>query len=219
MAYVDWMIKTKRLVTCNCDYGCPCEFNAHPTHGYCEGVEGYEITEGYFGDVRLDGLRFGGIYYWPGPVHEGKGSYQAVIDERATETQQEALFKILSGEEQEPTTVFNIYGATIEEEPETIFAHIEFEWDMKKRTGRMKVTDMIEASLEPIRNPVTGLPHRASIRLPEGFEFREAEMASSTFKSNGAISHDHTNAYGFLTFVTYGPYGVIDDQSHPLAEA
>ncbi len=30
----------------------------------------------------------------------------------------------------------------------------------------------LEMSLEPIRNPVTGKPHRAQIRLPEGAELR-----------------------------------------------
>jgi hypothetical protein len=26
------------LDACNCDWGCPCQFNAKPTHGNCEGV-------------------------------------------------------------------------------------------------------------------------------------------------------------------------------------
>ena len=71
MSYVDWMIRTKQLGTCSCDYGCPCEFNAPPTRVPCEGVMAMEITEGYFGDVRLDGLRTAGVYHWPGPVHDG----------------------------------------------------------------------------------------------------------------------------------------------------
>ncbi len=169
-----------------------------------------EIDEGYFADVRLDGLRIAGTYRWPGPVHEGRGTYQAIIDSRANEAQVEALFKILGGEEQEPTTVFNIYGSTIETELDPIFAPIDFECDFATRTGRVTVADVCEATLEPIRNPVTGAPHRAVIRLPEGFEFREAEMASSTFRGNGAIAFDHAGRYGFLTYVAYGPYGIIE---------
>ena len=215
MSYLDWMIATKRLVSCSCDYGCPCEFNARPTLGFCEGVEALEIDQGYFGDVRLDGLRVAGIYRWPGPVHEGGGSYQTIIDERATKEQQEALFKILSGEEQEPTTLFNIYGSTIEFEADPIFAAIEFDWDCEAGSGRMAVKDVLEGSLQPIRNPVTGAIHRAAIKLPQGFEFREAEMASSTFWSKGEITQNHQNCYGFLTYATYGPYGIITEKSHP----
>ncbi len=210
MAYVDWMIKVKKLSTCSCDYGCPCEFNAPPTRVPCEGVEAMEIDEGYFGDVRLDGLRVAGTFRWPGPVHEGKGTYQVVVDERASEEQIEALFKIMGGEEQEPTTMFNIYGSTIDVEPEPIFAKIDFEWNLEERIGRIFVSEVCEAALEPIRNPVTGAPHRALIRLPEGFEFRDAEMASATFTGQGALEFDHKARYGFLTCAAYGPYGLID---------
>ncbi len=57
MAYVDWMIKGPKIASCSCDYGCPCEFNAPPTRAPCEGLECMRIEEGYFADVRLDGLR------------------------------------------------------------------------------------------------------------------------------------------------------------------
>ena len=43
--------------------------------------------QGYFADVRLDGLHIAGAYRWPGPVHEGNGTWWSVIDKRATEEQ------------------------------------------------------------------------------------------------------------------------------------
>lgn len=213
MSYVDWMIKGPKISSCNCDYGCPCEFSAPPTHDVCEGLEAMEITEGYFGDVRLDGLRFAASYRWPGPVHEGGGIAQGFIDENATEAQREALFKILDGEEQEATTAFNIYGSTIDKEFDPVFSKIEFDFDLEARTGGVRVPGHLEMSLEPIRNPVTGAPHRAKIVLPEGFEFREAEMASGTFNGTGDITFENSNCYGFLTFVAYGPHGVVDEAS------
>lgn len=210
MPFVDWMIKGPKIVSCNCDYGCPCEFNAPPTNDVCEGVEAHHIDEGYFGDVRLDGLRIAGAYRWPGPVHEGGGIVQGFIDERADAAQREALITILSGLEQEPTTAFNIYGSTIETEYDPVFAPIEFSCDMDKRTGMFRVPGHLEMSLRPILNPVTGRPHRAIIRLPEGFEFREAEMADGRFKGTGEIKFENSGCYGFLTYVAYGPQGVID---------
>jgi hypothetical protein len=56
---------------------------------------------GHFGDVPLDGLRAAGIWHWPGAVHEGNGSMQLIIDERADANQRDALVKILSGQETE----------------------------------------------------------------------------------------------------------------------
>jgi hypothetical protein len=213
MMYVDWMIKGKKMGACNCNYGCPCEFNAPPTYRECEGLEAMEIEEGHFDQVRLDGLRYVTKFRWPGPVHEGGGEAQSIIDERATEEQRQSLIKILSGEEQEAYTVFNIYGATIEKEYDPIFTGIEFEWDRERRVGRVFVEGVIDVALEPIRNPVTGKAHRAVILLPEGFEFRDCDMASSTFKGQGDIVYDYTGRYGQFWYAAYGPHGLIEELS------
>lgn len=208
--YVDWMIRGPKIASCNCDYGCPCEFNARPTHSVCEGVEAHKIEEGYFGDVRLDGLIVAARYRWPGAVHEGRGVVQGVIDERATPDQREALGKILDGEEQEPTTAFNIYGSTFDTELDPVFAAIEFSCDLAKRTGHFKVPGVMEMAIEPIRNPVTGAEHHARIQLPNGFEFRDGEMASGRFSAEGSeLGFDNKDCYGVLTSVAYGPHGII----------
>jgi hypothetical protein len=215
MAYVDWMIRTKQIGTCSCDYGCPCEFNAPPTRLPCEGVMAMEITEGYFADVRLDGLRIAGAYRWPGPVHEGKGTWWSIVDKAATEEQVEALFKIMGGEEQEPTTGFAIYGSTIEHEPDPIFADIEIEFDLDGRRGRFLVKDVLGAEIAPIKNPVTGLDHFISISPPQGFEFREAEMASANLWSKGELDLSHSGRFAAISYVSYGPHGIIVEESLP----
>lgn len=216
MSYVDWKMSTKQIGTCSCDYGCPCEFNAPPTRLPCEGVMAMEITEGYFGNTRLDGLRVAGVYRWPGAVHDGNGTWQSIIDKRASKEQVEALFTILGGKEQEPTTGFAIYATTIAHEPNPIFADIEFEWDIKKRHGRFVVSGVLKADIEPIRNPVTGAPHFIAIRPHDGFEFREAEMASANFSSQGELIQDYQNKFASISYVAYGPTGVIAEQSYPV---
>jgi hypothetical protein len=212
MGYVDWQISGPKIAGCSCDYGCPCEFNGRPTRAFCEGLEAHRIDRGHFGDVSLDGLIVGAWYRWPGAVHEGGGLVQGIIDRRATPEQTDALFAILGGKEQEPNTVFNIYGSTIEKELDPIFADIEFACDMEARTARMRVGDLLSLDILPIRNPVTGLPHRARIVLPEGFEFSSAEMGSATFEvkaqGNGFA---HSKAYGALFHGAYGPYGILRD--------
>ena len=35
MAYIDWEIRGPEITSCNCDWGCPCQFNSLPTHGFC----------------------------------------------------------------------------------------------------------------------------------------------------------------------------------------
>lgn len=210
--YTDWKISGPKIGGCNCDYGCPCEFNGRPTNGDCEGMEAMRIDEGYFGEVRLDGLLFAVRFRWPGAVHEGGGTAQAFIDERASEDQVEALFKILGGEEQEPTTVFNIYGSTVETELDPVFTKIDFECDIENATGSFTVASFFNLDLEPIKNPVTGEDHRAQIRLNTSFEFKVGEMASATFKAEDeAMPMVREKVYGVLSHVAYGPYGITKD--------
>ena len=87
MAKIDWMIKGPWLTTCNCVVGCPCQFNALPSHGHCRAAVGCEIEEGHFGNVRLDGVRFAGLFAWPGAIHFGNGEAQPIIDQSATQQQ------------------------------------------------------------------------------------------------------------------------------------
>src|ERR1700758_5486124 len=99
MATVEWRVRADEFANCNCSYGCPCQFNALPTHGYCEAAAGWQIDQGTYGSVKLDGLRAAGVYAWPGPVHEGNGRMQLIVEERATHDQRESLLKILTGQD------------------------------------------------------------------------------------------------------------------------
>ena len=56
MAVIDWYVEGEEYGNCNCAYGCPCQFEALPTHGNCRGFEVVRIDKGHFGDVDLSGL-------------------------------------------------------------------------------------------------------------------------------------------------------------------
>jgi hypothetical protein len=93
-----WKVHAYFLDACNCDWGCPCQFNAKPTHGNCEGVAGYHIVTGIYGtNIKLDGLNMALIASWPGQLHEGHGKASYYIDNRANERQFEALSNIITG--------------------------------------------------------------------------------------------------------------------------
>jgi len=210
MAYVDWSIKGAEISACNCEWGCPCQFNALPSHGNCRACVGMRIDEGHFGDISLDGLMFVGMFAWPKAIHEGHGEALAVIDERANPAQREALLKILSGQETEPfATIFSVVAAMTEKFHEPLFRKIEFRTDPEERIGRFSVDGIIETTVEPIRNPITKQPHRARVVLPHGFEYIEAEFASSTARATGAVNLDWANRHAHFAMLHLGPNGVI----------
>lgn len=200
MAGVQWMIKGPQIATCNCDWGCPCQFNAPPTRGHCRVALGVRLDEGYFGDVRLDGVKWVSCVAWPGPIHMGGGEVLTIVDERTSEAQRNALFTILKGEETEPgATIFNVFSTVIDTIHPPLFLPIDFEVDIEERTGRFRVPDLVESEASPIRNPVTGEPHRVRVAIPHGFEYHEAEYASSTTRASGPVPLDWTDRHCHLT--------------------
>ena len=209
---VEWRVKATELGNCNCAYGCPCQFNALPTHGRCHGLFGLEIEEGHFGAVRLNGLRAVIVVSFPGAVHEGNGTMQLVIDERADTAQRDAIEKILTGEETEPmATVWAVLSAMSPNKLETLFQSIEFAVDVEARRGHFSVPGIVETVGEPIRNPVTGAKHRARIELPDGFEYRVAEMGSASTRATGAIPLPGLeNTYGQFAHIHINNKGVVD---------
>ena len=189
-----WEIHAVEVGNCNCAYGCPCQFNALPTYGTCEAAVGIQIEKGFFGDVSLDGLKAGFTAKWPGPIHEGNGELQIIIDEQASSEQREALEKILSGEDTEDmATICWVINAMTTTHHETLFKPVTIEADVEGRKGRVVVDGVFELNVEPIKNPVTVDEHRARIDIPHGFEYSIAEMASGTTKSQGVVDLPNNN--------------------------
>src|SRR5215831_20331322 len=191
-----WEIQGRELINCNCSYGCPCQFNALPTYGFCEALGAFVIEKGFYGKVRLDGLRVAHAIKWPGPIHEGKGHCQPIVDSSADREQREALLKILSGQDTDPgATVFAVFATTFEKVFDPIFTTIDFDLDVDARRGRIRAGHALDMVAEPIRNPVTGAEHRARIDLPNGFEYEIAEIGSGTSRSTGNVAVELKNTY------------------------
>ena len=209
---VEWRVKATELANCNCAYGCPCQFNALPTHGDCRAAVGYQIEEGHFGAVKLDGLRAALMASWPGPIHEGNGTLQLIIDERADAAQRDALVKIMTGQETDDmATVWWVFSAMAPNKLAPLFKTIEVEIDVDARRGRLSVPGIVETVAEPIKNPVTGAEHRARIDLPHGFEYRVAEMGSGTTRASGAIALPGLqNTYAQFAHIHLSNKGVVD---------
>jgi hypothetical protein len=204
----DWYMEGPYLKNCNCDPGCPCDFNQYPTHRHCEGMAAMRVDSGNFGDVKLDGLAWGAIYRWPGALHEGNGEIQPVVDEQADDSQRDALLQILSG--QHGGTFFQVLAFIAPNVKVPVFCPIDFEWDIDKRSASVRLGDLLETETETLRGIDPPDPYRVLIKIPGGMEYTneagEAEVAQATrIKSNGPIAFDLENAHSSLAYVRHGP--------------
>jgi hypothetical protein len=173
---------------------------------------GVHVEEGHFGDVSLDGVTFGVLAAWPGPIHEGGGEIQPFIDSAATPEQREAVLAIMAGEHTDPgATIFNVFAAVIDKVYEPIVAPVDFACNVEERTGHIRLPGVVDAACEPIRNPVTGETHRARIDIPHGFEYTIAEVASGSTRTGeqAAIPLDWTKAHAHLIDLHWTQHGVV----------
>jgi hypothetical protein len=201
----DWRLEGPYMKNCNCDPGCPCDFNANPTHGHCEGMAAMIVEKGHFGDVSLDGAKWAFKYSWPGALHEGHGTGQPILDAGMSAEQTEAMGAILSG--QNGGTFYGILAEIIDTFHDPVVADIDIEIDVESRHARCVVDDVLETFTEPIQS-MGEEPEDYSIqvKIPGGFEYDEAEIAmAKVIKGSGEMSFDLANAHSSLAHVERHP--------------
>ena len=198
---IKWLIEADYFQACNCDYGCPCEFEAPPTHGNCEGLGAWKIKKGHYGKVSLNGLGFAFAAYWPEALHKGNGTAMLFFDEKARPEQRQALLEIAGGKA--GGMPFEVIVKTFSKVLEPQFVPIRFE--ARGRNSRVFIGQSAEMAFEPIKNPVTHKPESVRVEHDTGFIFKKAEVVSSkTCRSSvSGLSFSHPNKNGFVTRVKY----------------
>jgi len=172
---VTWNYRADILTACNCDWGCPCNFNARPTLGFCEGGWALKISEGRCGDISLNGLGFAFMAKWPRAIHEGEGTAKIWIENTANPEQRQALEQILKGKLGGPPWI--IFAATIDRWLDTAVKPLQ--WELNGARSRLNFGDELRMTMEPMRNAVNGKETPAMIVLPEGLVCKELNMTSS----------------------------------------
>ncbi|MCD6036616.1 MAG: hypothetical protein K0S67_500 [Nitrososphaeraceae archaeon] len=180
-----WKIHAYFLDACNCDWGCPCQFNAtwpgpiHEGHGKAS----------YYIDNRADEKQFEAL----SNIITGKaGGGPFAVYASTIEEFQEPKRASVKFQTKDIRSRIAVFAAEIRG------GHKE------KRRGQQSTKEdtIAEAWLEPIRNPVTGKVHRAIIEIPEGFESSRMDQASI----KKLVAND-----GYLDFRYEGTYGSFSE--------
>jgi hypothetical protein len=187
----DWTLRGTVVVACNCDYGCPCNFNALPTQGYCEGGWTWIVENGTYGDVGLDGLSFSVYVKWPGAIHEGDGHALILVDERADESQRQAIDTLIGGDVGGPWGVLGWTWPTVDGPH-----YVPYDVHVDGVHVSLKAGEHLELESGRIRNPVSGAEVNPGAVLPEGIIFKEGQLGSSQrFTVENGIRLDYEDRY------------------------
>jgi hypothetical protein len=151
-----WRIKGDFIDFCKCAVPCPCSWGRPPTEGDCQGVIGFHIREGNYGDVTLDGLNIAAISQFEGNIWDEDVRTEGDVlffDERADDRQREALQVVFSGQAGSWPQVLaeNVFGEPAGME----FAPIELEIADDASSWSLKVPGRVEGAAEVITGPTT----------------------------------------------------------------
>jgi hypothetical protein len=198
-----WRMKGQYLKNCSCVPGCPCDTHGYPgPNEFCEGVVAMNVEEGEFEGTDLGGTRWAVMVHWPKALHDGNGTAEVLIDEGASDEQRQALGTILSGGAGGP--LFEILASIITTLHGPHFVPIDWEFDKEARTARVAVDGYVETTSEPLTIPATDDLQRVSVRMPNGFEYKEAEVAqATTLKGTGEIKYDWKGTHSSLAEIEH----------------
>ncbi len=201
-----WSMETEYIQSCNCAYGCPCNFNALPTHGNCQGLVGYRIRKGRFDRTKLDGVKLAWGLWWPGAIHHGRGVSRLYIDPAATPDQQKAVTEIFSGKH--GGGVFAIFSTTFARVLPPKLAKID--WKFKGYASAFSVQGIGGVESTHVRNPVTNAEFQGEVVFPLGLNFKRALVTSIkklSLHDADVLNFDHENTAGFVTVTRYTDQG------------
>lgn len=94
-----WSLQGSYFETCNCETACPCVWLQPPTTGDCKLLVAWHIEQGYLEDQTLYDLNVAMACYSPGNMKDGNWQAALYVDDRADDSQFDALVQIFSGQQ------------------------------------------------------------------------------------------------------------------------
>ncbi len=165
-----WRVVGDFVDFCKCSVPCPCTWAQAPTEGDCDGVIGYRVREGSYGDTGLDGLNIVAVAHFDGNIwdSEVRASMGMIVDERADEAQREAIAAIFGGQAGGWPQMFaeNFLGEMLGLE----FAPIELEIDDDLESWRVDVPGRVKGSTALLTGPTTRPGERVAVTNAPGAE-------------------------------------------------
>jgi len=195
----EWKLSGTYFEACNCDVACPCVFLSAPSTGECTALIGWHIDQGNFGDVVLDGLNVALAVHSPGHMLDVKWKAALYLDDKADQTQNQALTQIFAGQAGgHPARL----GTHIGEVLGVKSVGIDYQANGKRRS--IQIADLAEAEIEAIEGQgateVTVENH--PLCIAPGYPAVTAKSKKLSFQDYG-LQWQITEKNGFFSPSTY----------------
>ena len=141
-------LEGKLLEVCDCNVLCPCWIGENADNSTCDAVVAYHIDKGTVDGTDVSGLSLALLVHIPGNILQGNWTVGLVVDDKATQQQQEAIVNVWSGKLAGPVAdLAKLVGqvVTLQRAPIT-FA-------VQEGQGKLQIGDLVEAEMSPYRSP------------------------------------------------------------------
>jgi hypothetical protein len=173
---VAYRMKADYIEACNCQHGCNCQFVGYPNDGKCEFVVAWQVKDGRFDGVSLNGVRVALAAKYPKAIHEGDGHVVLFVDEGASQQQADAIATILSGKM--GGMPWEALAGTVTRFEGPLRRPVEL--TLAGERSRLRVPGAIEVTLVPIKDAVSGEDKQVHIVYPKGgFLWNEGAIATT----------------------------------------
>jgi hypothetical protein len=137
------------IEACSCNVNCPCWIGEDPDLGECFAIVAYGIERGQIRELDVSGLNLVLICHIPGNVLAGNWKVVALVDERGTQEQRDALLEAFTGKLGGP--LGDLWEALIGEVKGVEFVPISHE--VAGGSGALRIPGLVETDMEPYRGP------------------------------------------------------------------
>jgi len=160
------------------------------------------VDSGFHGETRLDGLKFVGIFHWPGPIHEGKG--EALLSSMHVRLRNSAKYcshHVRPGHRARSDCI-QVFSTTVEKLNYPIFApsNSKSTWTSERRGWLYR--ELPKGRGEPIVNssdgPAASCAHRPSSRV----RILTCRSRPGMTTALGSIQMKLTDTYGQFANIT-----------------
>lgn len=173
---VPFTVKAESIEACSCNHGCNCQFAGYPNEGMCEFIIGFQVAQGRFGDVSLNGLNAVIAAKYPKAIHEGNGHVVLFVDDKVTDAQAQAFATILSGKM--GGMPWEALAGTITRFEGPIRQPVQIK--IAGERSEVRVPGAIDLHLTPLLDPVSGAEKEVHITYPKGgFFWNDARVATT----------------------------------------
>ncbi len=187
----EWRLTGDWFDVCRCRVPCGCTFAQAPDEGECDGILAWHVLEGHYGDVSLDGLNVAAVASFEGNIWAGEAKpvMGMFIDERAGESQRQALQTIFGGEAGGWPAGF---AAMIDEIRGIEYVPIEIEIAEDLANWRVEVPGKAKGSAEALVGPTSPEGSRVEVHNAPGAEVGPGQVATWA-----TASEDEVECFGF----------------------